>query len=154
MRSAAGALALLMAGQAAADPPVRHFAPPGPPPPGLPADAKAPFSSAVLAGDTLYLSGVTDIDPATHQHGSSARESAKLVLDALKRSTEQAGYTMDDLVWVQVFTTDLSGFSDFGAVYAGYFHGPLPARSFIGVAGLMGGAHFEVNAIAARKPTH
>ena len=130
---------------------IRHFAPTGPKPPGVPADDKAPFSSAVLVGDTLYLSGVTDLDPVTRQHGTSSRDSARVVMDALKRSVEAAGMTMDDLVWVQVFATDLSGFSDFGAVYAGYFHGPLPARSFVGVAGLMGGAQYEVNAIAARK---
>ena len=123
-------------------------------PPGVPADDKAPFSSAVMVGDTLYLSGVTDLDPATRQHGTTARDGARLALDALKRSVEAAGLTMDDLVWVQVFATDLSGFSDFGAVYAGYFKGPLPARSFVGVSGLMGGAHYEVNAIAARKPQH
>jgi 2-iminobutanoate/2-iminopropanoate deaminase len=133
---------------------IQHFAPLGPKPAGVPADDKPPFSSAVLVGDTLYLSGVTDIDPATRQHGTSARDSARLALDALKRSVEAAGLTMDDLVWVQVFATDLGSFSDFGSVYAGYFHGPLPARSFVGVAGLMGGAHYEVNAIAARKAKH
>jgi 2-iminobutanoate/2-iminopropanoate deaminase len=150
MRIVLAALAMLVpaAGQAQA---IQHFAPLGPKPPGVPADDKAPFSAAVLVGDTLYLSGVTDFDPATRQHGRTARDSARLVLDALKRSVEAAGLTMDDLVWVQVFTTDLAGFSDFGAVYAGYFKGPLPARSFVGVSGLMGGAHYEVNAIAARK---
>ena len=130
---------------------IEHFAPTGPKPPGVPADDKAPFSSAVLVGETLYLSGVTDLDPATHKHGISARDSARIVLDAIRKSVEATGMTMDDLVWVQVFTTDLSGFSDFGSVYAGYFKGPLPARSYIGVAGLMGGAAYEVNAIAARK---
>jgi 2-iminobutanoate/2-iminopropanoate deaminase len=72
-------------------------------------------------------------------------------MDAFKRSVEAAGLTMDDLVWVQVFSTDLSTFSEFGRVYEGYFNGPLPARSFVGVAGLMGGAHFEVNGIAVRR---
>ena len=153
MRTALAALAMLApaCGQAQA---IRHFPPLGPKPPGVPADDKAPFSSAVRVGDTLYLSGVTDLVPATRHPGSAARDSARLVLDALKRSVEAAGLTMGDLVWVQVFATDLSGFSDFGAVYAGYFKGPLPARSFVGVSGLMGGAHYEVNAIAARKPQH
>jgi 2-iminobutanoate/2-iminopropanoate deaminase len=147
-------LAAILAPTAADAQAIQHFAPLGPKPAGVPADDRPPFSSAVLVGDTLYLGGVTDLDPATHQHGTSARDRARLVLDALKRSTEAAGLTMDDLVWVQVFATDLASFSEFGAVYTGYFKGPLPARSFVGVAGLMGGAHYEVNAIAARKTKH
>jgi 2-iminobutanoate/2-iminopropanoate deaminase len=130
---------------------VQHFDPVGPKPAGIPADARAPFSSSVLASDTLYLAGVLDLDPATRKPGTSPHESATLVMEALKRSVEAAGLTTDDLVWVQVYATDLSTFTEFSAVYEGYFHGPLPARTFVGVAGLMGGGHFEVNAIAVRK---
>jgi 2-iminobutanoate/2-iminopropanoate deaminase len=129
---------------------VTHFPPVGPKPAGLPADARAPFSSAVLAGDTLYLAGVLDIDPATRKPGNSAEESARLVMNALKASVEAAGFTMDDLVSVQVFATDLSSFDAFGTVYERYFMGPLPARTFVGTSGLMGGGHFEVNGIAVR----
>ncbi|MBO9601180.1 MAG: hypothetical protein J7496_01595 [Novosphingobium sp.] len=131
-----------------------HFPPVGPKPAGVPADDRAPFSSSVLAGDTLYLGGVLDIDPATGRPGATAPEQSRLVLEALKRSLEAAGFTMDDLVWVQVFATDLSSFDSFGSAYAGYFKGPLPARSFVEVVGLMGGAHFEVNGIAVRQSAH
>lgn len=150
MRMAAiGAFGLLATPAAAGE--VRHFPPVGPKPAGVAAAARAPFSSAVMAGDTLYLAGVLDIDPATRKPGPTPRESARLVMDALRRSVEAAGLTMDDLVWVQVFATDLSSFTDFGEIYASYFKGELPARSFVGVAGLMGGARFEVNGIAVRK---
>jgi 2-iminobutanoate/2-iminopropanoate deaminase len=128
-----------------------HFPPVGPRPAGVPQDSKPPFSSSVLVGDTLYIAGVMDIDPATGKPGTSRSEQARLVLDALSRSLKAAGLVMDDLVWVQVFATDLASFDEFGAVYSGYFKGPLPARSFVGVAGLMGGAHFELNGIAVRK---
>jgi 2-iminobutanoate/2-iminopropanoate deaminase len=153
-RAAAIALAAasLLPAPACAGRKVTHFAPVGPKPAGLPADAKPPFSSSVLVGDTLYLSGVLDLDPVTRRPGTTTRDSARLVLDALKQSVEAAGLSIDDLVWLQVFATDLGTFSEFGAVYAGYFHGALPARTFVGVAALMGGAHFEVNAIAVRKP--
>ena len=127
-----------------------HFPPVGPRPDGVPATARAPFSSAVLAGDTLYLAGVLDLDPATRKPGNSHEESARLVMEALKASVEAAGLAMDDLVWVQVFATDLESFDAFGRVYQAYFEGPLPARAFVGVAGLMGGARFEVNGIAVR----
>jgi 2-iminobutanoate/2-iminopropanoate deaminase len=130
---------------------VKHFPPVGPKPAGVPANARAPFSSAVMAGDTLYLAGVLDLDPATRTPGHSAAESARLVMDALKASIAAAGFEMDDLVSVQVFATDLSSFDAFGKVYEGYFKGPLPARTFVGVSGLMGGAHFEVNGIAVRR---
>jgi len=130
---------------------VVHFPPTGPKPAGIPADDRAPFSSSVLAGDTLYVGGVLDIDPVTGEPGKTAPEQSRLVLEALKRSLDAAGFTMDELVWVQVFATDLTSFGAFGVEYAGCFEGPLPARSFVGVAGLMGGAHFELNAIAVRK---
>jgi 2-iminobutanoate/2-iminopropanoate deaminase len=150
-RLAAGLTCLInpVASPAAAQ--VVHFPPAGPKPAGIPADDRAPFSSSVLAGDTLYVGGVLDIDPATGAPGTSAPEQSRLVLEALKRSLETAGFTMDELVWVQVFATDLSSFGAFGVEYAGYFEGPLPARSFVGIADLMGGAHFEVNAIAVQK---
>lgn len=59
--------------------------------------------------------------------------------------------TMDDLVWVQVFCTDLTYFPIFNKVYATYFNGELPARAFLGVDHLLGNAHFEVMGIAVRK---
>ncbi len=130
---------------------VEHFPPVGPKPAGVPADAKPPFSSSVLAGDTLYLSGVLGIDPATGKIPSSSANEIRLVLEALKQSLEAAGLAMDDLVWVQIFATDLGSFDEFSAIYNEYFEGPLPARTFVGVAGLMGGAHYELNGIAVRK---
>lgn len=144
-------VALSLASACAADDGPVHFPPVGPKPAGVPADARAPFSSAVLAGGSLYLAGVLDLDPATGKPGTSPRESARLAMDALKASVEGAGFAMDDLVLVQVFATDLSSFDAFGSVYETYFEGPLPARTFVGVAGLMGGAHFEINGIAVRS---
>ncbi len=149
--SLAALLAATLLASGAPDTQVRHFEPTGPKPAGVPADAKAPFSSSVLAGDTLYLAGVLDLDPVTRKTGATPRDSARLVMEALRKSVEGAGLTMDDLVWVQVFATDLTTFNEFGAVYAEYFKGPLPARSFVAVAGLMGGARFEVNGIAVRQ---
>lgn len=130
---------------------IEYFAPTGPKPAGVPMDAKAPFSSSVLANDTLYLSGVLDIDPVTRKPGADRPEQIKLVLAALAASLKAAHFEMDDLVWLQIFATDLDSFDEFSRAYAEYFNGPLPARSFIGVAGLMGGAHFELNGIAVRK---
>lgn len=110
-----------------------------------------PFSTSVLAGDTLYVSGTIDIDPATGKPPPDVRDGARLVLGNVKRAVEQAGLTMDDLVWVQVFATDLANYAAFNEVYRTFFSGPLPARAFIGAGSLLNGGHFEVMGIV-RKP--
>jgi 2-iminobutanoate/2-iminopropanoate deaminase len=115
------------------------------------APSAAPFSAAVLAGNTLYVSGAIDLDPATGKLGATPEESAKVVLDAVKAAVTGAGMTMDDLVWVQVFCSDLSYYAAFNEVYRTYFKGPLPARAFLGVDHLLGGAHFEVMGVAVRS---
>lgn len=101
-----------------------------------------PYSAAVWAGNTLYVAGTTDGGAPTPKDG------AKLVLDHIKATVEKAGLTMDDLVWVQVFATDLKDFATFNEVYRTYFKGPMPARAFIGAGSLLGGAHFEVMGVA------
>jgi 2-iminobutanoate/2-iminopropanoate deaminase len=148
------AMLFLPAAALGAEPANRHFPNSLPPPAGLAAPGvtarSAPFSGAVLAGDTLYVSGAIDLDPATGKLGSDATEGAKLTLDALKGAVETAGMSMDDLVWVQVFCTDLSYFPKFNDVYRTYFKGPPPARAFLGVDHLLGGAHFEVMGVAVK----
>ena len=74
------------------------------------------------------------------------------LLDQIKSVLEQAGMTMDDLVYVQVACTDLSLFDKFNGVYKTYFTTKdLPAREFIGAASLLRGGHFELQAIAVRR---
>ena len=104
-----------------------------------------------MAGDTLYISGTTDTDPTTGKSPADPKEGAKRALDNIKRTVERAGLTMNDLVWVQVFTSDLAYFPAFNEVYRSYFTGPMPARAFIGAGSLLGGSHFEVMAIAVRQ---
>ena len=58
--------------------------------------------------------------------------------------------TMDDLVYVEIYCTDLSLYATFNKVYAAKFHAPYPARDFIGVKELLFGNHFEVMGIAVR----
>jgi 2-iminobutanoate/2-iminopropanoate deaminase len=110
----------------------------------------APFSDAVLAGDTLYLAGRLGFDQSGKLPADPTRE-ATLVLDGVKSVLAKAGMTTDDLVSVQVFCTDLSLFETWNGVYRGYFGHDLPARAFIGAASLLRGAHFEMQAIAVRR---
>jgi len=113
--------------------------------------AKLPFSDAVWVGHTLYVSGNIGLDAQNKVPADPAAE-AKLVMDAVKGTVEKAGLTMDDLVSVTVYCSDLKLFSTFNGVYRGYFHDHFPARAFIGVANILFDAHFEVQAIAAGKP--
>ena len=118
----------------------------------LPDDSpKAPFSGAILSGNTLYISGRIGIDLKTGNAPANLDEEIKLLLDHVKDTLVGAGMTMDDLVYVQVACTDLSLYDKFNAAYRGYFTTKeLPAREFIGVASLLRGGHFEIQAIAVR----
>jgi 2-iminobutanoate/2-iminopropanoate deaminase len=111
----------------------------------------SPFSEAVLAGNTLYLAGHVGIDPKTGKPGATAEEEARLVMESLKRTVETAGLSMDDIVSVQVFCSDVSVYDSFNSVYRTYFHGNFPARAFIGSGKLLFGARFEVQGIAVKK---
>jgi enamine deaminase RidA (YjgF/YER057c/UK114 family) len=109
-----------------------------------------PFSEAVLAGDTLYLAGKIGLDPATGKPPAEVEDEARLVMDAVKGTLARAGMTMDDLVSVQIFCSDVSLFPRFNAVYRGYFK-DLPARAFIGSGKLLFDARFEVQGIAVKR---
>ena len=111
----------------------------------------APFSDAVLVGDTLYLAGRIGLDPATRKPPATAEEEARLVLDQLKVVLAEGGMTMGDLVSVQVFCSDVSLFDTWNRIYPAYFGKDLPARAFIGSGPLLFGARFEVQGIAIRR---
>jgi 2-iminobutanoate/2-iminopropanoate deaminase len=108
-----------------------------------------PFSSGVLVGKTLYIAGTTGVDPST-KAPVTAQEEARLVMNSVKQTVEQAGLTMDDIVSLQVFCTDLANYDAFNNVYKTYFHGDYPARAFVGVPKLLFGARYEVMGIAVR----
>jgi len=116
-----------------------------------PAADSAPFSEGVLAGDTLYVGGHIGLDPKTGKPGATPEEEARLVMDSVKRTVEAAGMSMDDLVSVQVYCSDVSFYDAFNGVYRTYFHGQYPARAFLGSGKLLFGARFEVLGTAVRK---
>jgi 2-iminobutanoate/2-iminopropanoate deaminase len=114
------------------------------------ATADRPFSDAVRIGDTLYLSGKLGLG-ADRKLPADAAGEARNVLDDVQRTLVAAGMTMDDLVFVQVFCSDVEHYGAFNEVYRTYFKKELPARAFIGSGKLLFGARFEVQAIAARR---
>jgi 2-iminobutanoate/2-iminopropanoate deaminase len=135
---------------AAATEPVKHFPPEGVLVSGAVTSAGPAFSGAVMAGNTLYVSGVTDSDPQTGAISPEAKTAATIVLKKVQRTIERAGLTMDNLVWVQVFAADLQEYAAFNEVYRTFFKGELPARAFLGTASLLGKAHYEVMGIAVK----
>ena len=116
-----------------------------------PATAALPFSEGVMAGDTFYVAGHIGVDPVTKKAALDPEVEARLVMESVKHTLEQAGLRIDDLVSVTVYCTDLDLYDKFNAVYRGFFHGRFPARAFIGVNKLVLGAHFEVAGIAAQQ---
>lgn len=110
-----------------------------------------PFSDAVLVGNTLYIAGHIGLDTKTGQAPANAEEEAKLVMDGIKQTVESAGLSMDDVVALQVFCTDLKLYDTFNSVYKAYFHGDYPARAFVGIDKLLRGGRYEVMGIAIKK---
>ena len=115
-------------------------------------DAKdvRPFSDAVRVGNTLYLAGRIGLEASGKPPADAAAE-VRLVMDQIKAVLAQEGMTMDDLVTVQVFCTDLSLYGTFNDIYKGYFTKGYPARAFIGSGPLLAGGRFEVQGVAVKR---
>jgi 2-iminobutanoate/2-iminopropanoate deaminase len=111
---------------------------------------QAAFSNAILVGDTLYISGSIGFDPKTNKPPEKIEDEVINLLDSYKAVLTQAGMNMDDLVYVQISCTDLANYDKFNAIYKSYFTKDLPAREFVGVASILGGGHFEMQAIAVK----
>ena len=112
--------------------------------------AIGPYSQAVRAGGSVYLSGQIPLDPATGElvDGDIAAQ-ARRVFDNLGAVCGAAGASLDDVVRVGIYLMDLGDFAAVNAVMADYFQAPYPARSTIQVSGLPRGARIEVDAIVA-----
>jgi reactive intermediate/imine deaminase len=110
--------------------------------------AIGPYSQAVRAGDTVYLSGQIPLDPASGSlvEGDIATQ-ARRAFDNLKAVCEAAGGSLDDVVRVGLYLVDLGRFAEVNAVMAEYFQSPYPARSTVEVSALPKGATFEVDAV-------
>lgn len=110
-----------------------------------PTRAGAPYSRAVWVGDTLYLAG--DGEPY-----DDPVEEAHALMRSVQATLQTQGLTLDDLVNVTVFCSDVSLYETFNEVYRSYFSDPdrLPARAFVGSGELLWGMRYELQGIAAR----
>ena len=110
--------------------------------------AIGPYSQAVRAGNTVYLSGQISLDPASGGmvHGDIGAQ-ARRVFDNLKAVCEAAGGSLENVVRVGIYMTDLAHFAAVNAVMQDYFTPPYPARATVQVAALPRAAQVEVDAI-------
>ncbi len=106
------------------------------------------YSQAVKVGDTVYLSGQIPLDPATMEvvEGGIVEEIGR-VFDNLSAVCEAAGGSLQDIVKLNIYLTDLSNFPTVNEVMAKYFEQPYPARAAIGVKELPRGVGVEMDAV-------
>lgn len=112
--------------------------------------AVGPYSQAVgtQAGKTVYISGQLGLEPDTGELVSENFEGqVRQAFANLQAVVEAAGGTLDNVVKLNLFLTDLSKFASVNAIMAELIPQPYPARSTIGVASLPKGGQFEVEAI-------
>ena len=111
-------------------------------------DAIGPYSQAVKAGITVYLSGQIPLDPATMELVTGDAEvQVRRVFENLRAVARAAGAELADAVKLTVYLTDLGNFQVVNKVMAEYFTQPYPARAAVGVAALPRGATVEVDAV-------
>jgi reactive intermediate/imine deaminase len=110
--------------------------------------AIGPYSQAVRAGDTIYLSGQIPLDPKTMQMVSGDIETEiRRVFDNLRAVAEAAGSSLANAVKVNVYLTDLAHFAKVNEIMASYCTQPFPARAAVGVAQLPRGARVEIECV-------
>lgn len=110
--------------------------------------AIGPYSQAVRAGDTIYVSGMLGADPETGALAEGTEAQAEQAIRNLEAVLAAAGATTVAVAKTTIFLTDLADFAAVNAIYAKHFPAPYPARSCVQVAALPKGASFEMEAVA------
>lgn len=107
------------------------------------------YSQAVKVGNTVYLSGQIGLDPTTMAMVEGIDAQIVRVFENLKAVAEASGGSLQDVVKLNVFLTDLGNFSKVNETMARYFAEPFPARAAIGVSALPRGALVEADGVLA-----
>jgi 2-iminobutanoate/2-iminopropanoate deaminase len=116
-------------------------------------NAIGPYSQAIRAGNTVYVSGEIAIDPKTNQvmAGASIEEQTRRALENIRAILAAAGLTMENVVSTTVYLTDINEFDRMNQVYATFFRAAPPARATVQVARLARDVKIEISAIAVRQ---
>jgi len=113
--------------------------------------AIGPYSVGVWAGDLLYLSGQTPLDPATGEliKGDVDAQTHRC-FDNLESALKDAGLTMDHVIKCNVYLTDMANFAAMNGAYGKRFAKPYPARTTVAVKALPRDAQVEIEMVARR----
>lgn len=113
--------------------------------------AIGPYSQAIEANGTIYVSGQLPINPATGKFAEGGiKELTAQSLTNIKNILAEAGLTMANVVKTSVFLADMADFAEMNEVYAQFFSAPFPARSAVAVKTLPKGARVEIECIAVK----
>jgi reactive intermediate/imine deaminase len=108
------------------------------------------YSQAIRSGDLVFMSGQIPLDPSTMEVVDGDFDArARRVFENLKAVAEAAGGSLDQVVKLTIYLTDLENFAAVNAAMADYFQQPYPARAALGVASLPKGVDVEAEAILA-----
>lgn len=113
----------------------------------------APLSGAVEVNGFVFVSGQIHLNSKMELAGETIEEKFDIVISNVKKILAEAKLTLDDVVKVNLYLTDLNELPSLNKVYPNYFEHPLPARAAIGVTALPLGASLEVGVVAiTHKP--
>jgi 2-iminobutanoate/2-iminopropanoate deaminase len=118
--------------------------------PSAPA-AIGPYSQAIRAGNTVYLSGQIGLDPATGALRDGTEAQARQVLDNLRAVAQASGGSLDDIVKLTLLLADMGDFAKVNEIMAAAFSKPYPARATYQVAALPRSARIEIEAVLVLK---
>ncbi|MEZ0576723.1 Rid family detoxifying hydrolase [Halodesulfovibrio aestuarii] len=113
-------------------------------------EAVGPYSHGAEFGNLVITSGQLPIDAATGEIPATAAEQARVSLENVKKTLEEAGSSMKNVMKTTVFVSDLNNFAAINEVYASFFSAPFPARSCVEVARLPKDVFVEIEALALK----
>jgi len=102
-----------------------------------------------MEGNTLYLSGMLGLMDG--EVPGTPEQETRLIMEQFKATLAEAGMTLDDLVSVTIYCSDVSHYAAFNSVYRTYFNSNFPARALIGAGNLLFNARFEMQGIAVKR---
>ena len=111
--------------------------------------AIGPYSQAIRAGDYVFTSGQIGLEPESMRMAEGIEAQTRRVFDNLRAVAEAAGGSLDSMVKLTVYLTDLAHFPRINEIMAEYFRKPYPARAAVGVAALPRGAMVEIEGVMA-----
>lgn len=112
------------------------------------AELGGPYPQAIIYKDMIYLSGQGAVNPSTNQLTTGTIEKeARLALENIKIIMESAGSSLDNLLQVNVYLTDIREYARFNEVYRDYFNDPMPARTCVEVKQLPFGLRIEIDTV-------